>query len=1133
MKMFNDITKDSFFNKAKPETKDRSDSITISTSAISQIMTDPLRKTTSNQDSSSQPPSVEKFSSEPVRLSEEAKEIPSEVGEVIKDKDATLIINTVSYWEDGVKKPRGASVLNDDDMIPIRADTMFDVRKASEFQLSKVEAPTQEKPKDLSERLELEKKVIVESPSKQVVNKRDLPSLELLRSKPENRLLYKKANNLFVPGKQNVIRGKPKMEENPTKFKEEAFQYSKMRKSNTKAAKDLTLEIAKDPIYEFEKEDYENTRPLKIDEYITNFMVSENPNYSDYIIPLTTSVPLYEISRPFYLELEGGSWAGKPRCVLRINKSFIAFGTSLGQVHIFQLPSNQCIAKLGPCKEGCVGAITAMDHIFNSKFFITGSQKGTIVVWDLTTKNVVKSSTPHDGPVMMIKIIRSDPLLFVTCDCNGMMVLHVLEKVMMFYNLESQIMFSPASGFNFVDLKVMNDACPSFAKYDFEGKEEVVVVIASVQQLVFVTIEPTSRSIKKLLLYPRPPLIFETGVPYLCWYEYKLKDVTDPEFWLFIGWGFCVFLIRLINNNGQIILKEEGYIKIGADVIHIGFISDEVLVIIDISGFLHLVHVEDFRKTSIFFLPDGTYQKNRLDLVSIYSEKLDMGEGHDMVVLEVQGKNSGIGPLKIYHNIIASDLEAQDLVLIYPLNIYRIKLNEARDILEKIEEEKDYLKLMTVGIALYNQTIKEIQSSDADEERKKGLRVLFNDLLRRFVTSTLMNKSVCSQDHRDILLVEEVGLTLIDFCLETEMEHFLFTDGINVMTTLGFREIFLKSLEPFIRLNRIHYIPTFECINEVISFYYKIGMPNITEQLLANFYLSKWSLEDQGELILQLMTRCLETDLYTALTYLCIKATDNATLPFMTFLKKSLECDIRGNLQSKKKYVLRCLWYLKIVFKRRLFFDQDNISDDKMKKILKDLIVLLMEDSIIKSFYHTEPGLTTVLISMLFQDPLSSLVEELYGAVNLSKVSVADIQFEKNLHFQILNRIHDLFDKSDFQEREKKTYLAFLTSKVTENPVHKFLNEDVSIQLAKYLLKHHTELDDLIILDFRTNFVPMQNEFGDLVDPEEEIRTHINQDILTERKGVMIERLIMYAEDALKNMNVISDLISLCGTTRL
>lgn len=804
----------------------------------------------------------------------------------------------------------------------------------------------------------------------------------------------------------------------------------------------------------------------------------------------------------------------------------------MGQVHLFQLPSNQCVAKLGPTKEGN-SAITAMDHIFNTKYFVTGSEKGMIVVWDFGTKNVVKSITPHDGPVIMIKIIRTDPLLFISCDSNGMMVLHVLEKVMMFFNLESQIMFSPAAGFNFVDIKVMNDFCPSFVKTDANGEEELVLAIGAIQQLIFVTIEPNSRAIRKLLLYPRPPLIFETGVPYMCWYEYKLKDVTDPEYWLFIGWGFCVFLIRLINNNGTIILKEEGYIKIGADVIHIGLISEEVLVIIDVSGFLHLVHVEDFKKTAIFFLPDGTYQKNRADLVSIYSEKLDMGEGYDMVSLELQAKNSGIGPLKMYHNIITSSSESKDIILIYPVNIYRIKMNDNRDILDRIEEEKDYLKLLTVGMALYNQTIKEISSSEPEEERKKNLRACFNDKLRRFVTNVLMNKSISMQDHRDIMLVEEVGLTLIDFCLETEMETFLFTDGITVMTTLGFREIFLRSLEPFIRLNRIHYIPTFDCINEIISFYYKIGKPNITEQLLANFYLSKWSQEDQGELILQLMTRCLETDLYTALTYLCIKATDNATLPFMTFLKKSLECDIKGNLIAKKKYILRCLWYLKIVFKRRLFFDQDSISDEKMKKILKDLIVLLMEDSIIKSFYQIEPALTTVLISMLFNDPLSSLIEELYGAVNLSKVSVADMQFEKNLHFQILNRIHDLFNKSDFQEREKKTYLAFLTSKVTENPVHKFLNEDVSIQLAKYLLKNHQELDNLIILDFRTNFVPMQNEYGDLVDPEEEIRAHINQDILTERKGVMIERLLMYAEDTLKNMTQVSELISLCGTTRL
>lgn len=116
-----------------------------------------------------------------------------------------------------------------------------------------------------------------------------------------------------------------------------------------------------------------------------------------------------------------------------------------------------------------------------------------------------------------------------------------------------------------------------------------------------------------------------------------------------------------------------------------------------------------------------------------------------------------------------------------------------------------------------------------------------------------------------------------------------------------------------------------------------------------------------------------------------------------------------------------------------------------------------MEESILKAFYSIEPSLITVLISMLFTGDLSLIVEELYGTVQLSKEKKMEGEFENNLHFEILTRMNHFFEKpmEGRSDNEKRTYLAFLTAKVAENPRHKFLSDSMSWSLAKFLLKNH------------------------------------------------------------------------------
>lgn len=69
----------------------------------------------------------------------------------------------------------------------------------------------------------------------------------------------------------------------------------------------------------------------------------------------------------------------------------------------------------------------------------------------------------------------------------------------------------------------------------------------------------------------------------------------------------------------------------------------------------------------------------------------------------------------------------------------------------------------------------------------------------------------------------------------------------------------------------------------------------------------------------------------------------------------------------------------------------------------------------------------------------------------------------------------------------------------------------------------------MIILDYRTNNIALRDECGDLIDPDVELRAKITKEYLIERKAIIIERLMMYADELLSQMNMVSEGIALCS----
>jgi hypothetical protein len=95
--------------------------------------------------------------------------------------------------------------------------------------------------------------------------------MDLLKDSSLFKILRGQDKDTFVPGRQTIIRRKTKTEEPKPVPQTDNMSPSKMNDSMMRSSgslNDYQLVIPHDPLFQFEKEDYENTRPLKVDEFI-------------------------------------------------------------------------------------------------------------------------------------------------------------------------------------------------------------------------------------------------------------------------------------------------------------------------------------------------------------------------------------------------------------------------------------------------------------------------------------------------------------------------------------------------------------------------------------------------------------------------------------------------------------------------------------------------------------------------------------------------------------------------------------------------------------------------------------------------------------------------------------------------
>lgn len=139
--------------------------------------------------------------------------------------------------------------------------------------------------------------------------------------------------------------------------------------------------FSNDALYEFEKQDYENSRPIRVKERTGQFLVSNNPFAENYNIPLTLTKSLTD--QGSFKQRANEKW-GDPTCIVcgkfietvqglvKKRKEFdgVAIGFSSGlivlndfQDHIVKLEAKEALTH---------GPVTALGHIIGKKYVVAG-----------------------------------------------------------------------------------------------------------------------------------------------------------------------------------------------------------------------------------------------------------------------------------------------------------------------------------------------------------------------------------------------------------------------------------------------------------------------------------------------------------------------------------------------------------------------------------------------------------------------------------------------------------------------------------------------------------------------------------------------------------------------------------------
>ncbi|CAD8054386.1 unnamed protein product [Paramecium sonneborni] len=419
------------------------------------------------------------------------------------------------------------------------------------------------------------------------------------------------------------------------------------------------------------------------------------------------------------------------------------------------------------------------------------------------------------------------------------------------------------------------------------------------------------------------------------------------------SYGNVIHLFMYEIFGGQITVDEIGVKQLEKDQIINGLEccdSDIIVVLLD-DGFA-LVHSTEFKKC-----------ENKLNYVN-RSLKLKKFNGHFMLGLTEE-------------------------------TFEFLSLQDCRTLLQNQADQQEFRKAMHNAIRILNGDLLLIKVAPSDQ-----LSILLQKLA--FTECLFLGK-------QNNLTVESLS-EIVKFLIKSKLEHYLFTIISDVTTDLGFKDVFIQTIESLLRQHQIPYIP-----DQQLYEFCKMYQTQKNHEMIHHLVCST----DFNRISSAILIQCCEQmKMYNEMIYVCQISQD-----FVTPLVKLFGGD---QLQEEcQKYILSIL--------EGKSFEGKSLTDEEFTNALRSVIQFLFVKENLLKFINKDPKSAFDIIYQFYIGRAQACIEESRAEIVIklqvdeSEGALFDfdqISVQTSVHRKMYLSVRKLeFNKSDI-------WISYLTAKL-------------------------------------------------------------------------------------------------------
>jgi len=656
---------------------------------------------------------------------------------------------------------------------------------------------------------------------------------------------------------------------------------------------------------------------------------------------------------------------------------YLLIGFSHGVVGLYEEPHEREVKIFGGHKEQEYGKVTACDITQSHEALLVGYANGNIVFFDFKSGHAIKSITSlFNTPVLNVRFWKHGKSHSVASDNDGNIYVLILNKVMVTHTVDKKCLLSQAAGqISGVEPLWSNPFMPHALD------DVTILAVASTTMVLLIMVEPT---VKMLHKFERPQSVRDATAPTVSWGRGCLKDdLTTNDPLLCVSWGNVVQIIRCWSiDEGERGYSYAAHYVADNDILSLGWLSRDIFYTFDTKSELKLIFSGYMAKGRYHFdieEPIGSNaeaswtlngarpgQKYRgqpaIQNPVLNSKKYEMSLVYHTYLRDSNGR----GRL-CYHGTVKSSVSTRKVYLPGTTSFSTLNLLSWEESLNLAMKKGEWLSVLCLGVELYTGQYKGLADIPRDDhQRKIKMQPVLKMIIRGYIDNQLTNAQEPRHDQ-----VEPVGIprpaqippnditiiSIIEFCINTEITDFLFTDMYNKFCDADLREAFLEKLEPFILNEQIRKIPR-NIFFTMVDYYRESDRVEIVERLILHLDLVGYETN-------QILQVCNEERLLSAYIYVHTKGECNDYRGPLIKMFDMFQQESNSRTQTEIGHKL--MWYVRLCLLGRQF-PSGMIPDKDWSVVILDIVDWLMTEEILKTLLYFDSKIYFECLAIVFED---------------------------------------------------------------------------------------------------------------------------------------------------------------------